>query len=277
VDEMTPSVWARDRFGTAATDMITAVTLAIHEAHRLAMGAHVGGGLSSNDSYGSTLRVTQYEQLIEFTRDIAGVVIRKPAEVRSRFELVVRDDPPVVLYPWRYATDPTKAREKARLHPPVSDLRENLLTLTANTVELQLTLDQTALDPDQLDSELADEQAVLEQLAKFGQVVTVGFASNPSKGLYELGLGEVELVDKNTGKVIWHHWEELPRIGEGRLARAGRAKPPAAPQGDRNRTGHFDDAPLNDDLGLRPRPPVGEPPSSEPQQPAQHTGSDEPE
>src|SRR5689334_7006350 len=257
--------------------MITAAALAIHQAHRLAMAAHVGSGLRSNDAYGSTLRVTQYEQLIEFARDIPGAAVRKPTGVLSRFELVVLDDPPVVLYPWRYATDPTKAREKARLRQPVSDLRTNLLTLSANTVDPQLTLDQVALDPEQLDRELADEQAALEQLAKFGRVVTVGFASNPGKGIYELGLGEVELVNRDTGQVIWHHWEDLPGTDEGGIAGARTPRPPVAPQGDRDRTGRFDDAPLNDDLGLRPRPPVGEPPSSEPQQPPQHTGSDEPE
>ena len=34
------------------------------------------------------------------------------------------DNPPVVLYPWRYATDKAIPRERAKLRPPVSDLRK---------------------------------------------------------------------------------------------------------------------------------------------------------
>jgi hypothetical protein len=31
---------------------------------------------------------------------------------RGRFDLVVRDDPPVVLYPWRYATGKAVSRDR---------------------------------------------------------------------------------------------------------------------------------------------------------------------
>lgn len=274
MSELKPSAWAQARFGGGAGDMARAVARAIHQAHGLAMDAHISSTLRSNDAYGATLHVTQYEQLIEFARDIPGISIRKPTDVRCRFELVVLDNPPVVVYPWRYATDKSTLREKAKLRPPVSDLRKTLLTLNPNTISDQLTLDQAERDPEELEAELAEEQAVLEQLAKFGQVVTVGFASNPAGGLFDLGWGDVELVDEETGSVIWHHWEQLPPPGD--QAAGGEPREPLSPPDGHDRTGRFDDAPLTEDLGLVARSPVAEPPISEPERPQEDTGSDEP-
>ena len=274
MDELKPSAWARARFGGVTGDMARAVARAMHQAHGLAMDAHISSTLRSNDAYGATLHVTQYEQLAEFARDIPGVSIRKPTDVRCRFGLVVLDNPPVVLYPWRYATDKSTLREKAKLRPPVSDLRKTLLTLNANTISDQLTLDQAERDPEELEAELAEEQAVLEQLAKFGQVVTVGFASNPAGGIFDLGWGDVELVAEETGGVIWRHWEQLSPPGD--QAAGGEPRQPLSPPDGHDHTVRFDDAPLTEDLGLVARSPIAEPPISEPERPQEDTGSDEP-
>jgi hypothetical protein len=274
VSEPKPSPWAQARFGEAAGDLALAVARAIYQAHDRAMAAHVGGMLQSNDAYGVTLHVAQYEELAIEACDISGVLIRKPKDVRGRFDLVVLENPPVVLYPWRYATDKAIPRERAKMRPPVSDLRKTLLALNANTVSDQLTLDQAEIDPQQLEAELAEEQAVLNQLARLGRVVTVGFASNPGGGIFELGWGDVELIDEETGRVMWRYWEQLPPPGE----QAGVVAPrqPAFPDGDgRYRAGRFDEAQLEDDLGLKPRPPITEPPISEPERPPEETGSDE--
>ena len=241
------------------------------------MAAHFSGGLTSNDTYGVTLHVAQYEELVTECGDLPGVSIRKPRDVLGRFDLVVRDDPPVVLYPWRYATDQSIPRDRAKLRPPVSDLRKSLLSLNANTLPGQLTLDQGTVDSEELETQLAEEQAILDQLARLGHVVTVGYASNPGGGIFDLGWGDVEIVDEETGKVQWRYWEELPPPGD--QAASGSPRKPAAPAGGDGsaRVGRFDDAPLENDLGLRPRPPVTEPPISEPERPRKDTGSGEPQ
>jgi hypothetical protein len=276
VDEPKPSAWGRERFGDAASDLARAVARAIHQAHDRALAAHLRGGLSSNDTYGVTLHVAQYEELAAECRDLPGVSIRKPKDVRGRFDLVVCDDPPVVLYPWRYATDNAVSRDRARLDSPVSDLRKSLLSLNANVLPDQLTLDQAELDPEELEAQLAEEQALLDQLASRGLVVTIGYASNPSGGIFELGWGDVELVHGKTGEVRWRHWEQLPPPGA--QADGIPSRQPLAPLDEDGRTqaGRFDDAPLQDDLGLKPRAPMAEPPISEPGRPATETGSDEP-
>jgi hypothetical protein len=274
VSEPKPSPWAQARFGEVAGDLARAVARAIYQAHDRAMAAHVNGMLQSNDAYGVTLHVAQHEELATEARDIPGVLIRKPKDVRGRFDLVVLENPPVVFYPWRYATDKAIPRERAKMRP-VSDLRKTLLALNANTVNDQLTLDQAVMDPEQLEAELAEEQAVLDQLARLGRVVTIGFASNPGGGIFELGWGDVELIDEETGRVMWRYWEQLPPPGE----QAGGVAPrqPVLPDGNgRYRAGRFDEAPLDDDLGLKPRPPITEPPISEPERPPEETGSDEP-
>jgi hypothetical protein len=275
VSEAKPSAWAQAHFGDGAGELAQAVARAIHQAHGRALAAHIGGGLAFNDAYGVTLHAAQYEELAAKCSDLPGVSIRKPKGVRSRFPLVVRDDPPVVLYPWRYATDKAVPRERAKLRPPVSDLRKSLLSLNANTLPDQLTLDQAELDLQQLEAELAEEQALLDQLESLGRVITIGYASNPSAGIFELVWGDVELVDEETGEVFWRYWEELPPPG----TQAGGASPrqPVLPvDGDGSRVSRFDDAPLEDDLGLKPRPPMTEPPFSEPGRSEEETGSDEP-
>ena len=273
--EAKPSAWAQDRFGDGAGDFAQAAARAIRKAHDRALAAHIRGGLTSNDTYGVTLHVAQYEELAVECGDLPGVSMRKPTGVHSRFDLVVHDEPPVVLYPWRYATDKAVSRDRAKLWP-VSDLRKSLLSLNANTLPDQLTLDQAELDPKELEVQLAEEQALLDQLASLGQVVTIGYASNPAGGIFELGWGDVELLDERTGRVFWRHWEELPQPAD-QAAGATPRQPVAPIDGDsRTRAERFDDAPLQDDLGLKPRPPITEPPISEPERPQEETGSDGP-
>jgi hypothetical protein len=55
VSEPKPSAWARARFGDVAGEMGRAVARAIHQAHELAMAAHISSMLTSNDAYGATL------------------------------------------------------------------------------------------------------------------------------------------------------------------------------------------------------------------------------
>jgi hypothetical protein len=276
VIEPKPSAWARERFGDEAGDLALAVARAMYQAHDRAMAAHISSELDTNDAYGVTMHVAQYAELATECQGLSGVSILKPKGVRSRFDLVVRDDPPVVLYPWRYATDTAVDRDRAKLRPPISELRKLLLVLNASTVPGQLTLDQAELDPEELEAQLAEEQALLEQLRSFGQVVTVGYASNPGGGIFALGWGDVELVNEETGEVIWRYWEELPPRGQ---AAAAAPRQPFAPvQGTGgNRGGRFDDAPLQDDLGLTYRAPLAEPPISEPERDQEETGSDKPE
>jgi hypothetical protein len=275
VGEPKSSAWAQERFGEIADDLARAVARAIYQAHDVAMAAHIGGGLQSNDTYGVTLHVAQYEQLATETGSLPDVSIRKPKGVRGRFDLVVVEGCRVVLYPWRYATDKAVLREKARLRPPVSDLRKTLLALNENTIDGQLTLEQAEVDWEHLADELAEEQAMLDELARLGRVVTVAYASNPGVGVFDLGWGEVELIDEETGRVMWRYWEQLAPPAERAVGGAPRQRvsPPAGEGHERAR--RFDEAAAEDELGLKPRPPVPEAPISEPERPQEETGSDE--
>ncbi|MGW0020963.1 hypothetical protein ACWDUD_21805 [Rhodococcus sp. NPDC003382] len=241
---MKPSAWAQERFGDAAEEFLHAIPLAIYRAHKQALAAHIAGEINANDAYGNTLKVAHHEQLIECTAHIPGVATRKPADVRSRFDLVVLDETAVVLYPWRYAADGWTPRETVKLPKPLSELRRSLFTLTRRSVETQLSFDQIDDDP----RDFADEQDVLDQLAEFGRLVTVAYASNPT-GLFDLGIAEVDLVDEETGSVVWSHWEPLNRTAESLELRPALVSvtPTVAAGG-----GRFDDAPL-DELVLAPR------------------------
>jgi hypothetical protein len=268
VSEMNPSPWARERFGDVASALLGVLPAAIQQAHCRASAAHLSSELASNDAYGSTLHVTQNEELLKRAREIPGVVTRKPVDVRSRFELVVVEATAVVLYPWRFATDRKTQRESARMRTPMSDVRKALLALAPRRVDPQLTLEQADIDPVELDAQYADEQALIEQLASRGRVVVVGYGSTPAGGVFELGWGDVELVDDETGTVFWHTWELLPMMD---MVAPQTATGPRAVR-KQVRAGRFDDAPLNDDLGLTPRAPLSEVPTSEAVRPRADAG-----
>jgi hypothetical protein len=268
-----PSGWAVARFGALASELCRRVPAAIYGAHEFALAAHVSGALATNDAYGATLHAQQHQQLAGQVRALEGVSLRKPRGLHVRFELVVVDATAVVLYPWRYATDRATPRTEAKFRQ-VSELRKNLLSLTSRTVDRQLTIDHVGLDPEAIVAEFDDEQAILDQLAAFGQVVTIGYASNPSLGVFDLGWGDLELVDSQTGEVAWTRWEPLQRWRDGSAVRSAPSSP-LKPVNDSGRVDRFDDAPLEDRFNLAPRPPLTEPPTSEPGRPVRPTGSDE--
>jgi len=275
VIEPKPSDWLQARFGPAANDLMQAFSRAVYQAHERALRAHISGGLQSNDSYGGTLYAAVHEELAAECKDIPGVKLRKPRDVSYRFKLVVVEATRVVVYPWRFATDNATSRDRARFDTPVSGLRRTLLAMSEDAVSNQLTLEQGARDPEELQAELAEEQAILEQLKTLGQVVTLGFASNP-KGIFELGVGELELADEQTGHVRWREWTSLPPPGES--GAQGESRLPLSPViGDgHGRPVRFDDTAPEDDLDLKLRPPLAEPPISEPERPLEKTESDEP-
>jgi hypothetical protein len=275
VIEPKPSAWAQARFGGIANELTQAFSRAVHQAHRRGLAAHFGGGLQSNDSYGATMYAAVHAELASECQDFPGVMLRKPKDVSIRFNLVVIEPTRTVVYPWRFATDNATPRDRARFRTPVSDLRKTLLALSEGTISGQLTLEQGARDPEELEAELADVQAILEELKTQGRVVILGFASNP-QGIFEVGLGEMELADEQSGRVHWHYWEPLPPPGEPGTGTAPRR--PASP-GTRDTNGHgvrFDEAAAEDELDLKLRPPLTEPPISEPERPRKKTESDEP-
>lgn len=274
------SRWAEARFGASAADLALTVPAAIRRAHQRAMDAHAAAELETNDTYGVTLHVAQHEELVRLARGIEGVAIRKPKDVSaSRFSFVVVDETAVVLYPWRYATDRRTEREQAKLRTPVSGLRKTLLTLAPREIGPQLTLDDLERGYADLEAELAEERAALEQLRRFGRVVAIGYASNPSAGLFDLGWGDLDLVDEASGEVTWPRWEPF-LLDDGQAGEEGGTRFPRAPGSPPEGSGHegrFDDAPLSEDFGLALRPPLSPTPISEPERAEAETGTDDPE
>lgn len=273
--EPKPSAWAQVCFGAVANDLLQAFSRAVHQAQEQGLGAHHGGRLDSNDAYGTTFHAAVYQQLAVECQDIPGVKFRRPKDITYRFKLPVIEPTRVVVYPWRFATDNATPREKARFRTPVSGLRKTLLSLNEDTIDEQLTLEQGARDPEELEAELAEERAMIEELKTQGRLVIIGIASNP-QGIFDLGVGELELTDEQTGTVEWHYWEQLPPPGAGG-ADGGLRRPNSPVLGDGHDQGiRFDETGTEDDLGLKLRPPLSEPPISEPERPSRETESDEP-
>lgn len=271
MEDLKVSQWAQTAFGDAAEELATLVPGALRAAHAAALTAHVSAEMTSNDTYGHTLKVKQYELLVEHVCDVPGVTTRRPQGMR--FELAVVPETNVAILPLRYTTDPKERRDDSRLPSPVSDLRKSLLGLNSSAGPRQLTIEHAFEDDATLTGSLDELEEVDKQLRKFGRIVVVGYASNPTVGVWGIGWGDLELEDENTGKVHWTHWESLvesPALYPARdiPLRAVAATRSAA---DSNR---FDSGEDEDDFGLTPRSPGFVAPISESEQEPQSTGNE---
>jgi len=271
--ETKPSLWATARFGAAAGELMLVVPRALEAAHQYALRAHAASGLTSNDAYGHTLKVQQYQQLAEHAACVAGVSIRRPGGIGGRFEYVVFEETAVVLAPWRYANDRLKSYDKARLRTPVSDLNRTLLGF-GQRIDSQYSFDQLEKDPDELAAEQVEEAAVVEQLSAFGRVVTVGYASNPMAGVSGMVWGDLELINAQTGVIAWHHPEPLYLVPAAGRQESGSVVTAAASTGALSAI-RFDDADPEEDFGLTFRSPLSEVPISEPERRLDETGDDD--
>ncbi len=272
---MSDATWVRDALGEAATELRSAVLLAIPRAHEDAVAAQAASGTPKRDPYGHTMKNRQHECLVETGRAVPGVEVFHPRG--ASFELLRVASTRTVLFPWRYSTSTKVARVDAKMR--TSSFRRDLLSTGEPTA--QLTLEHAGLSDDELDAHLAEQEAVVQELRRYATVVTIGYASNPS-GLLDLGWGVVELLD-DKGSVVWPHWESLPWRSSGRVAAGSQASAEAAPlrpaqlnETDEQVTQRFDkSAPLVDDFSLTPRSPLAGEPSSEAVPEAEETGTEQ--
>ena len=262
---MASSQWADQRFGDTAEALQDVVVAALAEAHGDAVAAQGASGTRKRDPYGHTMKNRQHECLVSRVRDgeVPGAEVFRPRG--APLEMVRIPATNAVLFPWRYATDAKLDREDARMR--TSGFRRDLLAASTDH-RGQLDLEHARVDDDELEAQLAEEDALAAQLRTFARVVTIGYASNPT-GLFDLGWGDAELVDED-GTVDWAHWESLTELlsarsaGDRRQLDAATARrqvadgtesQPATPS-----TPRFDAVPFDADFGLQPRNPLaGEP------------------
>lgn len=140
----------------------------------------------------------------------------------------------------------------------------------------QLSLEQAELPEAELEAQLAENDAVWDQLRSLARVVTIAYSSDPN-GIFDLGWGDVELLDED-GTLKWLHWEPLlladsAAAGGERRGHLQEMKRSAVdtPSTD----SRFDDAAGldDDDLPMRARPSMGEP-KREAEPNAEETGTD---
>jgi hypothetical protein len=273
---MSVATWLRDSLGETATELRSAVLVAIPRAHEDAAAAQAASGTRKRDPYGHTMKNRQHECLVEAGRSVSGVEVFQPRG--ASFELLRLTSTKTVLFPWRYATSTRVARVDAKMR--TSSFRRDLLSMGESTA--QLTLEHAGLDDEELEAHLAEQEAVVQELRRYATVVTVGYASNPT-GLLDLGWGVAELLD-DKGSVDWTDWESLPWRGSSGRAAAGsqasseaaRLRPVPPHETDDQVTHRFDkSAPLVDDFGLTPRSPLAGEPSSEAAPEAEETGTEQ--
>jgi len=273
---MTFPGWVTDALGEPAAELRDAVLVAIPRAHKDAVAAQAASGTRKRDPYGHTMKNRQHECLVEVGGLVDGVEVIRPHG--ASFELLQVSATKTVLFPWRYATSSRVTRVDARMR--TSSFRRDLLSTGEPTA--QLTLEHAGLSDKELEAQLTEDEAIVDELRRFATVVTVAYASNPT-GLLDLGWGVAELLD-DRGAVDWKHWEPLPwlasaRSSSGGQAPAGVASPlrpaPTAETGDRVPERFDQSAPLVDDFGLTPRSPLAGEPSCEVAPEVDESGTEE--
>lgn len=277
---MTPSDWAERRLGSQCARIQHEVCLAIRDAHMDAVRAQLAQSSKSKDAFGHTLAVAQHEMLNERLARIPGVVLRRPAGVRSRFAYPVIEETRVVLVPLRFSSDARKQRHECRVD--LSELRTALLGTAPMRPEAQRSIFELE-DPvaaDRADADYAEEVAVFEEMSKAGRAVVIGFGATPDR-LFGLGWGELLIENPISGQVSWPQWEDLPiLIADAQVPPA----PPLRAVPDSDPVERFDanpvqpatsDAESDDNLGLVLRSRVEPSPSPERETPLPPTATED--
>lgn len=277
---MTPSNWAEQRLGSQCARIQHEVCLAIRDAHIDAVRAQLAQSSKSRDAFGHTLAVAQHEMLNNRLATIPGVVLRRPAGVRSRFEYPVIEETRVVIVPLRFSSDARKQRNDCRID--LSELRTALLGTAPMRPEAQRSILELE-DPgaaDRADAEYAEEVAAFEEMSKAGRAVVVGFGATPDQ-LFGLGWGELSIENPVTGQVSWPQWEDLPIFGVDEQVPLA---PPLRAVPDTDPVERFDanpaqpdssDVESDDDLGLVLRPRIDASPNPEKETPLPPAASED--
>lgn len=269
---MDVSTWAAGQFGTEAALVRIRVQRALGSAQEDAVAAHAASGSRKRVTYGHTMAVRQHEQMLKQFADYPNVEVFHPAGASYDLVRIGADGP--ILLPWRFATDSTTSHEQARMKP--SRVRYGLLAGDDDTD--QLTFEHAELSEEELQEHFAQLQMLSEELRRWHRLVTIGYSSNLD-GLYRLGWGELEL--HADGGVLWRYWEPMPLpgaagYGDGTSASTttipARLSSLAEPAAQRPR---FDDAPLDDDLGLTARTPTVSDPQQEAPADVAETGTED--
>lgn len=268
---MDVSTWAREQFGRGAKEVRGRVRRAVGAAQGDGVAAHVAAGSRKRVTYGQTMAVRQYERMFEEFVGYPGVETFHPAG--APYDLVRVGSEGPILLPWRFATDSTTSHEQARMKP--SRVRVGLLA--GEEASDQLTFDQVELSEEEIEEQFAQQRMLTEELRRWHSLVTVGYSSNVD-GVYRLVWGELTLHPN--GGVSWPHSEPLPLPGTteadqtstGGATAAARLAPVGSPVPRRPR---FNDAPLDDDLGLTARPAAVDHPQQEPSADVDETGTED--
>lgn len=190
--------WRWARFGAMADVVATDIPTAVRQAHLDALGAHNGGHMKDHDTYGNTMKVRVPEILLETLGDREGIFIDRPDD-GGRFPLAVIQETSVAIWPVRVGRDRGVGHEALRLRTPVSDFRRSLLSRGSEYAA------QLVLDPDSENGYSWQDP----RGRRFDRVVVVAYCSSPDGGVWDLGCGDLELVNASRGEVVWHHWESL--------------------------------------------------------------------
>ncbi|MBS2936857.1 hypothetical protein KDN32_03755 [Nocardioides sp. J2M5] len=181
------------------------IVAALCEAHADAVGAHDSQGSQARDTFGTTMWVRQHEILNERLRAVPGIVFRKPAGEHSRYEYPIVESTNTVIVPLMFSSDQRFRHDDVHRIKP-SRLRLALLDGFAPPAQPDLF---DAISDEDYEASYLEAVHAHEQLESAGRTLVVAFGRTPT-GIFELGLAEVVVDDRDKGEISWRRWHKLP-------------------------------------------------------------------
>lgn len=193
---VTPSAWARQRFGKQAGKLTAAVPVRLTRAHVRAHAVHLAAGLKKRSPYGATLAEAVREELAEAALMLGGAV----RDVRGYDYAVINDH---ALFPFKYANRPAPL-QRARLPADASTTRRRMLIGHGPDAQEGLF----PLDDSLTTDEYEQLHEIFEELGATTKLVCVFFTADPENGIHAIYWGDAYLEPDRT--FTWLHTEALP-------------------------------------------------------------------
>ena len=193
--------WSQTRFGTEADDLREKIAGASTDAYLGARDAQDASGAATNDPYGHTLKVLQFQLLAETVGQLPAARTIK----LDRYPLVIIAG--CVLYPARSLDHKTTRAKEGRLRVPVSTIRRRLFAaLGAKSAKPALA---PSLEPPE--PSVQDLRTLLARLGAGTHLVAISYIASLAAGITDIYWGDAELRTDD-GSLIFHDGEPIPII-----------------------------------------------------------------
>lgn len=188
--------WLADMLGPAADTVLSALAPSMDSAHGRASDAQQAGGLKKLTTYGATLWLAVYEELLERMQRAGYSDFHHPKG--ALYDLSVVDG--VLLFPFEVDAEKTQDLREAVME---SELRQAVMDLSDRDWKLR----QAAFELDELPPATGAREALTA--AEIKQVLLIPYQCDHGTGLTKVAVGLGELRPGAAHSIDWSEFDLL--------------------------------------------------------------------